>query len=57
MLSGNFYFSITFISIYPVTVKVSPISDFIQSLERPNLEPFKTFILGTNAISIFNLDL
>jgi hypothetical protein len=25
-------------------VKVSPNSDFIRSLERPNLEPVKTFI-------------
>jgi hypothetical protein len=27
-------------------VKVSPISDFIRSLERPNLEPIKTFIFS-----------
>jgi hypothetical protein len=38
-------------------VKVSPISDFIQSLERPNLEPVKTFLLDANANLIINLDL
>jgi hypothetical protein len=29
----------------------------IQSHRRPNLEPVKTFILGTNANSKINLDL
>jgi hypothetical protein len=43
--------------IIKLLVKVSPISDFIQSLERPNLEPVKTFLLDANANSIINLDL
>jgi hypothetical protein len=30
-------------------LKVSPIFEFLRSLERPNLEPVETFILGTNA--------
>jgi hypothetical protein len=38
-------------------VKVSPISHFIRSLERPNLEPVKTFILSTDANSLIILDL
>jgi hypothetical protein len=43
--------------IIKLLVKVSPISDFIQSLERQNLEPVKTFLLHANANSIINLDL
>jgi hypothetical protein len=58
MLSEKLYFSIAFISNYQVTCEgFSPISDFIQSLERPNLEPVKTFILDVNANSKIILNL
>jgi hypothetical protein len=43
--------------IIKLLVKVSLIPDFIQSLETPNLEPVKTFLLDANANSIINLDL
>jgi hypothetical protein len=44
MLSENFFFSIASISFIKLLVKVSPIFEFLRSLERLNLEPVKTFI-------------
>jgi hypothetical protein len=57
MLSKNFYFSIVSISVYPDYSWKFAEFGVVQSHRRPNSEPVKTFILGTNAISIFNLDL
>jgi hypothetical protein len=44
MLSENFYFLITFISIYQVTYECFTKFGIIRSQEQPNLEPVKTFI-------------
>jgi hypothetical protein len=58
MLSENFYFfDRVYLPFIKLLVKVSPISDFIRSLERLNLEPIKTFILSTNANSKIIIEL
>jgi hypothetical protein len=44
MLSENFYFLITCISIYQVTHECFTKFGIIRSQEQPNLEPVKTFI-------------
>jgi hypothetical protein len=44
MLSENFYFIITFISIYQVTHECFTKFGIIRSQEQPNLESVKTFI-------------
>jgi hypothetical protein len=44
MLSENFYFSITSISIHQVTHECFTTFGIIQSQEQPNLEPVKTFV-------------
>jgi hypothetical protein len=44
MLSENFYFLITIISIYQVTHECFTKFGIIRSQEQPNLEPVKTFI-------------
>jgi hypothetical protein len=43
MLSENFYFSITSISIHQVTHECFTKFGIIRSQEQPNLEPDKTF--------------
>jgi hypothetical protein len=58
MLSENFYFfDRVYLSFIKLLVKVSPIFDFIRSLERLNLEPIKTFILSMNANSKIIIEL
>jgi hypothetical protein len=58
MLSKNFYFSLAYVPDYP-DYSFTRFTEFgvIQSHKRPNSEPVKTFILGTNANSIVNLEL
>jgi hypothetical protein len=56
MLSENFYFSITYISIHQVTHECFTEFGIIRSQEQPNLEPVKTFFfLEANTNSKVNL--
>jgi hypothetical protein len=55
IVSENFYFLITFISIYQVTHESFTKFGIIRSQEQPDLEPVKTLFHEANANAKVNL--